>query len=137
MQHNTWGKDRNDLASLASKVITESYEDGEVDMDAEFFKKYDRLPESKQEEDDFKAEYEASKSKDGENPESESDYDDLEDIDQRAREIEEAIGLIGEFEGVAMGRFFERLTELALKDPDLRTTQVPGMLERIVQELDY
>jgi len=32
MQHNTWGKDRNDLASLAGQVITEGYssdEDGE------------------------------------------------------------------------------------------------------------
>ena len=25
MQHNTWGKDRNDLASLTNKVITEGY----------------------------------------------------------------------------------------------------------------
>jgi len=26
-QHNTWGKDRNDLASLAGQVLTEGYED--------------------------------------------------------------------------------------------------------------
>jgi hypothetical protein len=32
MQHNTWGKDRNDLASLASKVITESYSSDEEDF---------------------------------------------------------------------------------------------------------
>ena len=29
MQHNNWGKDRDDLASLTSRVITESSEDGE------------------------------------------------------------------------------------------------------------
>jgi anaerobic ribonucleoside-triphosphate reductase len=43
MQHNTWGKDRDDLSSLASKVITEGYEGAEsggtvyiVQSDAEY-----------------------------------------------------------------------------------------------------
>ena len=49
-QHNTWGKDRNDLASLAGQVITEGYEDGE-DKDAEYFKAHDELPESQDESD--------------------------------------------------------------------------------------
>jgi hypothetical protein len=61
-QHNTWGKDRDDLASLASKVITESYEDGE-DKDAEYFAAHDELPESQ---DDLDR-HEASKSEDAEN----------------------------------------------------------------------
>jgi len=58
MQHNTWGKDRDDLASLASKVITESYEDGE-DKDAEYLAAHGELPESQ---DDLDR-HEASKSK--------------------------------------------------------------------------
>ena len=55
MQHNTWGKDRNDLASLASKVITEGYssDEEEVDFDALFYKKHDRMPESQDESDSF------------------------------------------------------------------------------------
>jgi hypothetical protein len=38
MQHNTWGKDRDDLSSLTSKVITEGYEgaeDAECPLDIE------------------------------------------------------------------------------------------------------
>ena len=52
-QHNTWGKDRNDLASLASKVITEGYSSDEegVDFDALFYKKHNRMPESQDESD--------------------------------------------------------------------------------------
>ena len=53
MQHNTWGKDRNDLASLAGQVITEGYSSDEegVDFDALFYKKHDRMPESQDESD--------------------------------------------------------------------------------------
>ena len=52
-QHNTWGKDRNDLASLAGQVITEGYSSDEegVDFDALFYKKHDRMPESQDESD--------------------------------------------------------------------------------------
>ena len=52
-QHNTWGKDRDNLASLASKVITEGYSSDEegVDFDALFYKKHDRMPESQEESD--------------------------------------------------------------------------------------
>ena len=62
MQHNTWGKDRNDLASLAGQVITEGYE-SEEDKDAEYFKAHDELPESQ---DDLDR-HEADKSEDAEN----------------------------------------------------------------------
>jgi len=52
MQHNTWGKDRNDLASLAGQILTEGYtSDEEVDFDALFYKKHDRMPESQDESD--------------------------------------------------------------------------------------
>ena len=64
MQHNTWGKDRNDLASLAGQVITEGYE-SEEDKDAEYLKAHDELPESQ---DDLDR-HEADKSEDAENPE--------------------------------------------------------------------
>jgi hypothetical protein len=63
-----WSKDMNNLASLASKVITESYEDGE-DKDAEYLAAHDELPESQ---DDLDR-HEAIKSEDGE--------DDINDID--------------------------------------------------------
>ena len=63
MQHNNWGKDRDDLASLASKVITESYEDGE-DKDAEYLAAHGELPESQDDLDRF----EDSKSEDAESP---------------------------------------------------------------------
>ena len=68
MQHNTWGKDRNDLASLAGQVITESYEDGE-DKDAEYFKAHGELPESQDDLDNFEASKseDADKSEDAEN----------------------------------------------------------------------
>ena len=32
MQHNTWSKDRNDLASLTSGVLNESHEQGELNL---------------------------------------------------------------------------------------------------------
>jgi len=63
MQHNNWGKDRDDLASLASKVITESYEAGE-DKDAEYLAAHGELPESQADLD----RHEASKSEGEECP---------------------------------------------------------------------
>ena len=67
-QHNTWGKDRNDLASLAGQVITEGYE-SEEDKDAEYFKAHGELPESQDDLDNFEASKseDADKSEDAEN----------------------------------------------------------------------
>ena len=95
-QHNTWGKDRNDLASLASKVITEGYEDGE-DKDAEYFAAHDELPESQ---DDLDR-HEASKSEDAENS-----------------EIFELLQRAGELDANDMDTFLNGLTDM-FDDPDV------------------
>ena len=96
MQHNTWGKDRNDLASLASKVITEGYEDGE-DKDAEYFAAHDELPESQDALDNF----EDSKSEDAENP-----------------VIFELLQRAGELDANDMDTFLNGLTDM-FDDPDV------------------
>ncbi len=96
MQHNTWGKDRDDLASLASKVITESYEDGE-DKDAEYLAAHGELPESQ---DDLDR-HEASKSEDAENP-----------------EIFQLIASVGELDAVDMSEFLYGLAQI-FDDPDV------------------
>ena len=95
-QHNTWGKDRNDLASLAGQVLTEGYEDGE-DKDAEYFKAHDELPESQDDLDNF----EDSKSEDAENP-----------------VIFELLQRVGELNADDMDTFLNGLTDM-FDDPDV------------------
>ena len=93
MQSNNWGKDRDDLASLASKVITEGYED----KDAEYLKAHDELPESQDALDNF----EASKSEDAENP-----------------EIFELLQRVGSLNAVDVETFLYGLTDM-FDDPDV------------------
>ncbi len=95
-QHNTWGKDRNDLASLAGQVITEGYEDGE-DNDLEYLEVHGELPESQEALDNF----EASKSEDAENP-----------------EIFELLQRAGELDANDMDTFLNGLTDM-FDDPDV------------------
>ena len=95
-QHNTWGKDRNDLASLAGQVLTEGYKDGE-DKDAEYFKAHDELPESQDALDNF----EASKSEDAENP-----------------EVFQLLASVGELDAVSMEEFLYGLANI-FDDPDV------------------
>ena len=93
MQHNTWGKDRNDLASLAGQVLTEGYED----KDAEYFTAHDELPESQDDLDNF----EASKSEDAENS-----------------EVFQLLASVGELDAVSMEEFLYGLANI-FDDPDV------------------
>ena len=95
-QHNTWGKDRNDLASLAGQVLTEGY-GSEEDKDAEYLKAHDELPESQDALDNF----EASKSEDAENS-----------------EIFELLQRIGELDADDMETFLNGMTDI-FDDPDV------------------
>jgi len=95
-QHNTWGKDRNDLASLAGQVITEGYEDGE-DKDLEYLEVHGELPESQDALDNF----EASKSEDAENP-----------------EVFQLLASVGELDADSMEEFLYGLANI-FDDPDV------------------
>ena len=93
-QHNTWSKDRNDLASLAGQVITEGHG---RDKDAEYFTAHDELPESQDALDNF----EASKSEDAENP-----------------VIFELLQRVGELDAGDMETFLDGITDI-FDDPDV------------------
>jgi len=93
MQHNTWSKDRDDLASLTHSVITE----GSTDPDADYFKAHDELPESQDDLDNFKA----NKSEDAENP-----------------EVFQLLASVGELDAVSMEEFLHGLANI-FDDPDV------------------